>query len=551
MNACRRLILFAASLLIAACGGGGGGTVVSLSFESPRGSGFADGQMNNVPVARSVRRDFTFAPGVSVTGRVTDATGAPIADARVSYRLSATTPDIDADTTDAGGYYGVTVAAGTWVALVEADQALGTLTVPGVAVTAPGPVVRDFAFPPPLAVGGHVFDSLGAGIDGARVQFRGGRTGARVTVFCDAGGAYAAMLPPDTYEAVVTPVGPAEDTHLRQRFPGIVVTGAVARDFTLRRGVLVSGTVFDDLGMPLLAETGIDVQLGANSMYFAPDGATTDAGTGTYEIGPLPLEAVTFVVRPPADLGFPAQRFARRIIGPLAQTESFMLERGVVLSGTIVRDDGTTPEGDVEVDLVPPSGGIAPDGDRTDGSGTYRIALFPGTYEMRITPRPQNLQLPESRTVRITGATTIDVTLTRGAILRGTVRDPSGAPTERIRVEIVGVVGAADTTDGSGLYSFLAPAGTHTLVLTAEDGPFENVALAPVEGVVVTLPGPVTEDVTFALATTGSSVVRGTVFAPDGVTTVAGVAVEAVDATGAVIGRTATDGTGAYVLVIP
>lgn len=552
MNALRLIIpiLAAAGLFLAACGGGGGGTTVSLAFEAPQGTGFADGLVNGVPVAPSVRRDFTFAGGVDVTGQVTDGNGAPIADARVSYHLTATTPGVDSDSTDAAGSYAVTVSAGTWVALVEADQALGTLTVPGVAVTAPGPVTRDFAFPAPHQVGGHVFDSLGAAIADARVQFRGSRTGARVTVVCDAGGAYAATLQPDTYEAVVTPAGPAEDTHLRQRFPGIVVAGALVRDFTLRRGVLVSGTVFDNLGLPLLEETDIDVELAGNSVYFAPDGVTTDAGTGAYEIGPLPPESVTFAVRPPADAGFPAQRFVRRIVGPTAQTENFTLLSGVVLSGTIVRDDGTTPEADVRVELIPANGAIAPDDDRTDALGRYAIALFAGTYEMRITPRPDNLQLPESRTVRIPGTTTVDVTLVRGALLQGTVRDPSGTPTENIRVEIPGVRGAADATDGSGFYSFLAPSGTHTLALTAENGPFEDVALAPVEGVVVTLPGPVTADVTFVLATTGKSVVRGTVYAPDGATTVAGVAVEAVDATGAVVGRTVTDGAGGYVLVL-
>jgi hypothetical protein len=208
------------------------------------------------------------------------------------------------------------------------------------------------------------------------------------------------------------------------------------------------------------------------------------------------------------------------------------------------------PWSSTRVELIPANGAIAPDDDRTDGLGRYAIALFAGTYEMRITPRPDNLQLPESRTVRITGATAIDVTLVRGALLQGTVRDPSGTPAEDIRVEIPGVAGAADTTDGSGLYSFLAPSGTHTLALTAENGPFEDVALAPVEGVVVTLPGPVTADVTFVLATTGSRVVRGTVYAPDGTTTVAGVAVEAVDGAGAVVGRTVTDGAGGYVLVL-
>lgn len=551
MTGFKRMVPMVLLLAVAACGGGGGGSTVDVLFEAPQGSGFADGQLRGVPLVRSVRRDFTFATGVAVTGRVTDASGAPVADARVSYRLSTAAPDVDSDRTDEAGNYRVTVSAGKWVALVEAGSALGTLAAPDVAVAGPGPAIVDLAFPAPHAIGGRVFDSTGAGIAASRVQFTGTRTGARVTVFCDAGGAYAASLVPDTYEAVVTPAGPAADTHLKQRYPGIVVVGALARDFTLARGVAVSGTVFDDLGLPLREETSIDVQLAATSVHFAPDGVRTDRDTGAWEIGPLPAESVTFVVRPPSDAGFPAQRFVRRIVGPLSQAESFTLLRGVLLSGTVLRDDGATPEGNVRVELVPTGGGMAPDDDTTDGSGRYGIALFPGTYEMRITPRPDDLQLPESRAVRITGPTVLDVTLVRGALLRGTVRDPSGTPTERIRVGIAGLPWASDTTDGSGLYSFLAPEGTHTLVLEARDGPFGNVALAPVEGVVVVLPGPVTEDVTFALATSGSFVIRGTVFAPDGVNTVPGVPVEARDRSGAVAGRTATDGSGGYVLVIP
>lgn len=544
-------ILLAAGLSLAACGGGGGGPTVSLLFEPPRGAGFADGQINGVPVAPSVRRDFTFSTAVAVSGRVTDATGSPVADVRVSWRLSATALDLDADTTDSLGNYGVTLSEGTWVALVDGGDARGTLTITGLRVAAPGPVVHDFAFPAPQQLSGHVFDSTGAGIDAARVSLSGARTGARATVFCDAGGAYAVMLPPDTYEAVVTPNGPAEATHLKQRFPGIAVSGALVRDFTLVRGVLVSGTVFDDLGLPLLAETEIEVQLHANSAFFAPDRATADGDTGTYSIGPLPRETVTFVVRAPEDLGFPAQRFPRGIVGPLVETEDFTLVRGVVLSGTILRDDGTTPEGDVRVEMVPPQGALAPDNDRTDGSGRYRIALFPGTYEMRITPRPDNLQLPESRIVRITGATILDVVLQRGAVVRGVVRDPSGAPAERIRVEIAGVTGAADTTDGDGQYGFLAPAGMHTLTLAAQDGPFEDIALEPVEDVIVTLPGPVVVDITFSLATAGSSVIHGTVFAPGGASPVPGAVIEARDALGNVAGRTVADALGEYILVLP
>jgi len=552
MSALKRFvpILLVAGFLLAACGGGGGGTTVSLLFEAPRGSGFADGQVNNVPVAPSVQRDFTFATGVSVSGRITDSSGAPIADARVAYHLSTTAPAVDSDTTDSLGNYSVTLSGGSWVVVIRAGDALGTITVTGVPVAAPGPVVHDFAFPPRHAVTGFVRDSFGAGIDGAEVAFTGSRSGARVTVDCDGSGAYSAALVPDTYQAVVTPTDPAALTHLKQRFTGIVINGPTARDFMLVRGVLVSGTVFDDFGVPLQEDTDVRVQLAQDSPFFAPDRVTADGDTGTYAIGPLPLDVVTFLLEPPGDSGFPAQRFSRRILGPATQVEDFTLQRGYVLSGTIRRDDGATPEGNVEVELVPTNGALTPDDDETDGNGRYEISLFPGTYEMHLTPRPDNLQLPEIRSITISGPTVLDVTLQRGAMVQGTVRDPSGTPAQDIRVEIRGVPGASDRTDGAGQYSFLAPAGTHTLSLTAEDGPFEDMALTPVAGVVVSLPGPILRDIMFTLATTGSRVISGTVFAPDGATTVSGVVVDAMDTNGAVVGKTFSDPSGRYVLVI-
>ena len=139
----------------------------------------------------------------------------------------------------------------------------------------------------------------------------------------------------------------------------------------------------------------------------------------------------------------------------------------------------------------------------------------------------------------------------RGAILTGTVTN--GGPAEPdIKVEIAGVTGASDVTDGSGVYSFLAPVGTHTLTLTAEAGSLQNMALQPVTGVVVTTPGPVTQNIALSLAATGSTVVQGTVFEPNSTTPVAGAEVIARDnTTGNVLGKAISDGSGNYVLVIP
>ncbi len=114
-----------------------------------------------------------------------------------------------------------------------------------------------------------------------------------------------------------------------------------------------------------------------------------------------------------------------------------------------------------------------------------------------------------------------------------------------------GVTGATALTDVSGVYSFLAPQGTHTLSLEDENGNFKNMALAPVSGVGVSLPGPMMQNITMSLATTGSTVIQGTVVRPDGTTPQSGVEVKAWSiTTGATLGLAITDGAGNYILVI-
>jgi hypothetical protein len=87
--------------------------------------------------------------------------------------------------------------------------------------------------------------------------------------------------------------------------------------------------------------------------------------------------------------------------------------------------------------------------------------------------------------------------------------------------------------------------------LTDTGGPFEGIGIDSVTGVVVIPPVATTQDITLALATTGSTVITGTVFAPDGVTPVANVEVIARNSAGDQVGRAVTDINGNYRIVIP
>jgi len=540
--------------LVAACNGGGSGgsnPTFNLTYEAPGGSTFVGGNVNGLRFDPIILRNYTLGAGMAVTGVVTDGLGAPIGGVEISFARTATGSEIDSDTTNGSGVYNVALSAGTWYATLDAGSNLGTMSPAAMDVVGPG--AFDFQFPAVVAITGTVFEMLGAVSPDAELRFEGAATGASASPDADGLGAYSVSLVPDTYSVVVEPVGNSADTQLKERFPSIVVSMAGVIDFTLTEGVQVSGIVFDDMGAPLLENTDIDIELPANSNFYAPDDVTTDNNDGSYTMGPVPFGSVTFEFDAPGDSGFPRQQITRTITGPMVETENFTLVAGFVLTGTILQDDGLTPEENVQIEPMPTDGSLEPEDDDTDALGTFEISLLPGTYNVVLTPETTNGQLPETRTITIMGDTTLDVTLTLGVIVTGTVTDSATMlPVEDVRVEILAEAGASDTTDSNGDYSFLAPEGTHTLVLVAEDGVLEYMALDPVADVVVALPGPMIVDITTQLATTGSTVISGIVYEPDGTTPIVGTEIFArSNSTNDILGRTFSAIGGAYVLVIP
>jgi hypothetical protein len=550
-----RWIGLALALSVAACGGGGGGSssTFGLMYEAPGGTGFAGGALNKLKFAAAQTKNLTLSDGITVTGTVTDGNGMPLANVDVAFGPAATSPSFDDDTTDGSGNYSVTIPAGTWMALLDSGSGtLGTLEMNGLSITDPGPVTFDFQFAAPVAVMGSVTEAFGPAIANAELRFRGQQTDADVTVNADGAGMYTANLVPDTYSAEVTPAGASATTHLEETFSSIVIVGGMTRNFALTAGVTVSGTVLNDVGLPFLDDVDIEIVLPANSPFSEPSDVTSDGNDGSYSIGPVPPGNITFRLEAPDDSGFPRQDITVQVVGPGVQMSDLMMRAGFVVSGTIYREGGVTPEDNVEVQPVPTNGSLEPDDDDTNGTGFYEVSVFAGYHDFELTPDINNLQLPETVRIQVTGDMVQDFTLTTGVLVTGTVTQPGGVLTEEdVRVEIQGVRDASDVSDGNGDYSFLAPAGTYTLTLTAENGSFEDMALAPVTGVVVAAPGPLTQDIQFALATTGRYVVSGIVYEPDGITPSVGTEIEARDGLGDVIGRTFSLAGGAYVLVIP
>ncbi len=554
------LLVISASTIVS-CGGGSSSSGASppptfdLEFTAPGGTGFAGGNVTGILLAANVAQNFTLANAISVTGQVTTTAGAPMSGVKVSYRTTVNSPAVDGSITDPNGTYTVAVPAGTWVVELEpGNAALGVHVRTGITVASPSPVTRNFQIAAAVNISGFVLDNGLNPIGASTLEFTGTQTQATASITADATASYSTELVPDTYEVIVTPAGIAADSQLKQRFTGIVVgASGLIRNFTLTRGTTVTGTIFDDLGVALPEATDVDVELPAGSNFFPPPGVSANDVSGVYTIGPVPIGSMIFEIGPPGDSGLPTQQFTRQINGFSPQTVDFALTRGFVLRGVIFQQGGVAPEGDADIDALPTNGSLDPGGDRSDTvTGEYFISLFAGTYNLEIVPAPGTFQLPQTTSITVSGDRTLDVTLTQGALVAGIVLQPDGVtPAENIRVEIVGATGASAVTDVFGAFAFLAPGGTHTLTLTDTGGPFEGIGIDSVTGVVVIPPVATTQDITLALATTGSTVVTGTVFAPDGVTPVAGVEVIARNSAGDQVGRAVTDVNGNYRIVIP
>ena len=324
-------------------------------------------------------------------------------------------------------------------------------------------------------------------------------------------------------------------------------------DFDLLQGATVSGTVLDNLGLPLPQATDLSVVLGAASNYFAPPSVLT-ALDGTYTIGPVPPGNVLFELIAPGASGFPLQQLTNVIGGPGPQAGvDFPLLAGYVLSGTILQDD-FAPAANVGLDLIPQLAGVlAPAGAVTDALGDYAISVFPGDYDILRTTQIANLQLPELQAFTMGNVDLdLDAILTLGALVQGTVTQPGLplVPQLGVLVEIAGLLGASGLTDVNGDYSFLAPAGTHTLELLAQNGQFENMALDPLTGVSLIAGVPQVANIGMILATAGPTLVTGVVFEPNGLTPSVGVEITARNASGDVVGRTISGVGGTYALVI-
>src|SRR2546422_5016676 len=92
----------------------------------------------------------------------------------------------------------------------------------------------------------------------------------------------------------------------------------------------------------------------------------------------------------------------------------------------------------------------------TDSNGFYRLAFFPATANLSISPPAGSIFAPAAIAVDITNDTTRDIVLQLPThIIRGRIVDSNSNPITGVTVALSGSQSAISTTDGNGNYIFV------------------------------------------------------------------------------------------------
>ncbi|HSK22153.1 MAG TPA: carboxypeptidase regulatory-like domain-containing protein [Egicoccus sp.] len=499
-------------------------------------TGFAAGgpvtRTVNLAEGSSATADFRVLETASVSGQVTDVTGAGLSGVQVTI----TPPSGSASTltTDGQGRYRLaglgTFGAYTVSVGLPTGFAAGGVTTRSVNLANGSSATANFVLAATASITGQVVDSTGSGVAGVQVAITRGTTTANLVT--DAQGRYrvANLSSFGAYTVTMTVPSGFVANGPTARAVNLASGSSASADFGLVQVASISGRVVDGAGEPV---AGVAVALsGAGT---APAAVTDTDGryrfTGRTQFG-----AYTVAITVPTGFaaGGPVNRTVNLAAGSSATADFRILEEASV-SGQVLDGSGA-PVAGVTVTVGGPSSATL----TTDGQGRYRLANRTqfGAYSVVITvPTGFAAGGAITRTVNLAegSSATADFRLIETAAVAGQVTDATGAGLSGVQVALSGGVTVA--TDGQGRYRFanLTP-GSFTVTVTVPTG----FAAGGVTARTVNLASGSSASADFTLAAVAS--IAGQVLDAAGAP-VAGVTVSL---SGAGTGTTQTDASGNY-----
>lgn len=494
--------------------------------------------------------------GDNVTGVVRTPSGDPFTGTFTIDAVDANNHVLDTTVTHSGnGGYGVTLPAGSYVVRALPTDTNPTPYAPGSAqVTVPAGASTTANIALATAnLSGTVYSPAGDPVPGVQVEIPSSVSAPDIA-FTNSDGKYALHEAPNFYG--VTADVPADEQ-------GKWTTGGTTADLTegsvdnadiTFETVDVSGTVETPDGTPV-SGSQVDIYHSDGSVYETSAAITNSDGTfgvnvgpGDYELRARPTSTTDAYSPGTATVTVPATGAAPPVTVTLTKPD---------LAGVVYAPDGTTPVGDIGVDITPESDTTDQlDYVTTDSTGHYHFHVPTGSYRVYAHPDPGGPGVTTwADNVAVTDGdtTTQDITLQQPNLV-GHVYSP-GSPAQPVAASQVTVedshgqpveTGNAQTaTDGS--YAVRVPAGTYTVVA---DPPYTNpdhLSTASVDNVVVPDSGSKTQDVTLTAPT-----VSGRVLSSDGYPQAwASLSVYDVTANKTLDLNPSTDGNGGYGIALP
>ncbi len=491
-----------------------------------------------VTAGQTTTENAALAPAGTISGKVTDTSGNPLAGACVSANPSASGAlGGGAETAADGSYSIVGLAAGSYTLVFSACSAgdYQSHTVTGVQVTVGQTITENASLAPGGAISGTVTDSSGHPLSGACVSANppgpGAQGGGATT---DASGDYTiAGLAPGTYTVDFTSC--AAGNYGFDVVTGVQVTAGqtTTENASLAPGATISGQVTNSAGTPLAGACVSASSAGPDSQSFEAD---TDSN-GMYAITGLAAGTYTVEVDGCSAGNFAADTITGvQVTAGQTTTENATLVPPGAVTGKVTDSSGNPLVGAcvTVMDSAGRTGTI-----HTDASGAYSLtSVPPGTYTFTFSGCSAGNYLSNTVTVQVNPGQTIteNATLVRPGTITGKILNT-------FKNSVVGACvtaspsGSATTTNSSGVYTItgLLP-GTYTLTIKGcTGGSYFNQTIS---GVQVNDGATTTENVTLV----GPGTITGKILNTDG-TPVAGACV-----TGSPSGTATTNSSGVYTI---
>jgi large repetitive protein len=418
-------------------------------------------------------------PAATVSGRVLDPAGAPVAGAKVVWEAYRSDEETLVDETRGTqpAPLGETATDGQGRFQVKLEK-------PGVEVSIrvlpgglPGAILRgpydssedvtldDVELPAAERVSGRVVDDGGKPVSGARLRVVGGLPFEEDDVTAYADGTSAA----DGSFSIAN--APANAMELTTRAAGYAPTVTVRMQrrsvdkVTLRSGGTVQGIVADPSGKPA---AGAIVTAGATAAATDAAGAFRLAGVAP---GDPAVEAIW-------KGDFVARKSPVRVKKGETVDVSLQLARAASIAGTVIDEKSRRPISGVRLAATSPRFALRRAGParaaRTDAKGRFRIpGLAPGAYSVAASKTDYVPATMSGVVAELSSRAVVSIALAKAAAVAGRVTDEAGAPVPGARVRIATDLGMRAILR-EGPAAFLESGG----VTTGPDGVFRLRGLA-------------------------------------------------------------------------